>query len=112
MERRCSASLPWPGEAPSRAPSLPLLVRVQLRELPEEPRGWSRAGSREEMQWLREREEGEEWVRRRREEVVVRRSQGGRGRPCSRCTLSGSHHCTGQLTLTTLVLLHCTVFPS
>ena len=79
MERRFSDSLPWQGEAPSRAPSLPLLVRVQLRELPEEPRGWSRAGSREEVQWLREREEGDEWVRRRREEVVVRRSQGGRG---------------------------------
>lgn len=43
-----------------RAPSLPMLVRARV----------VRRG---------EREEGDEWVRRRRAEVVVMRNQGGRG---------------------------------
>ena len=72
----------WEDVEVTRAPSLPLLVRARILEV-------SAASSREELgraasalptapQWSER--EGEEWVLRRRAEVVVRRAQaGGRG---------------------------------
>ena len=72
----------WEDVEVTRAPSLPLLVRARILEV-------SAASSREELgraasalptapQWSER--EGEEWVLRRRAEVVVRRAQAvGRG---------------------------------